>query len=387
MKKLIPVLVITAMLVFSCQEEKKSEPVLNPDEYVIEVSGKGIFNGIRSQIYIDESRGRPFTLDTAMFVNEIATFKGILKEPRFVQLSINGVEGSLQFVLGPGLSKIEAYKDSLQTSVISGNDLNAGYMSYRSAYDELRKNSAKARRDAIRLRNSSDTTGYQSSYNTSVSLNAELEAFNDNYVLDHGDEEFALILLESEMKTRPGQELDLFLKKYEAVKQHLDKHSSYKRKQSRIERYIERLEAIAQVDIGNIAPDFTAPTPDGKTLSLSDIRGKATIIDFWASWCGPCRRENPNVVRIYNKYHDKGLEIISVSLDRHNMMNQWLEAIEKDKLNWHHVSNLKYFQDPIALTYNVSAIPATFILDEEGRIVAKKLRGKALEAQIASMLD
>ena len=387
MKKLIPILVFTILLVFSCQEEKKAEPVLSTDEYVIEVSGKDIFNGIRAQINISDGRGRPFTLDTAMFVNEMATFKGTLKEIRFVQLAINSVPGSFQFVLEPGISKIEVFKDSIQTSVISGNDINSAYMAYKTAFDDLRKRMAKVRRSTVQLRNSNDTTGYKASYDNLQNLTEELKAFNDNFILNNSEEEFSLILLESELKSKPSQDLELFLKKYEGVKQHLNKHHSYKRKQNRIDSYVERLESVALVDIGNIAPDFSGPTPEGKTISLNEIKGKATIIDFWASWCGPCRRENPNVVRIYNKYHEKGLEIISVSLDRHNMMQQWLDAIEKDKLNWHHVSNLRYFQDPIALKYNVSAIPATFILDEEGRIVAKKLRGKALEDQIASMLD
>ena len=155
----------------------------------------------------------------------------------------------------------------------------------------------------------------------------------------------------------------------------------------KIDAYIAQKEAQANLDIGKIAPNFSAPDPDGKIIALNDIKGKATIIDFWASWCGPCRRENPNVVKVYEKYHDKGLEIISVSLDRPNQQSRWLQAIEKDRLTWHHVSNLQYFNDPVARMYNISAIPATFILDADGRIVAKKLRGSALEEQIASMLN
>ncbi len=120
-------------------------------------------------------------------------------------------------------------------------------------------------------------------------------------------------------------------------------------------------------------------------MALNDIKGKATLIDFWAAWCRPCRAENPNVVRVYNKYHDKGLSIIGVSLDK--TAEAWKKAIEEDKLDWHHVSNVAYFNDAIAKQYNVDAIPATFLLDENGVIVAKNLRGPALEARISELLN
>ena len=145
---------------------------------------------------------------------------------------------------------------------------------------------------------------------------------------------------------------------------------------------------INKVDItvGVKAPDFTAPNPEGKMLTLNKILGKVTILDFWASWCKPCRVENPNFVRIFNKYHEKGLEIISVSLDREGQKSAWVSAIEKDNLDWYNVSNLKFWQDPIAQLYNISSIPATFVLDSEGKILATRLRGQALEAKIAELL-
>ena len=117
------------------------------------------------------------------------------------------------------------------------------------------------------------------------------------------------------------------------------------------------------------------------------MKGKVTIIDFWAAWCGPCRRENPNVVKTYKKYHEKGLEIISVSLDKPGEKDRWLKAIKDDNLTWHHVSNLKYFNDPVARLYNIRSIPSTYILDEDGKIVAKNLRGARLEAKIKELLD
>ncbi len=137
-------------------------------------------------------------------------------------------------------------------------------------------------------------------------------------------------------------------------------------------------------DIGDEVADFTGPTPDGQTLSLKKSLGKYTILDFWASWCRPCRVENPNVVRVYNKYHDKGLEIISISLDKD--ANKWKQAIANDGLTWKHVSHLKFWQEPIAKRFGVRSIPVTYLLDENGVIIAKNLRGQALADKLEELL-
>lgn len=147
----------------------------------------------------------------------------------------------------------------------------------------------------------------------------------------------------------------------------------------------ERLKPLRSTAIGQIAPDISLPTPNGSSQSLSSLRGKYVLIDFWASWCGPCRVENPNVVKMYNKYKDKGFEIFGVSLDQSR--EKWLAAIEKDKLTWPHVSDLKGWESSAAQLYNVTAIPQTVLVDPEGKIIAKGLRGAELEAKLATLLQ
>jgi peroxiredoxin len=145
--------------------------------------------------------------------------------------------------------------------------------------------------------------------------------------------------------------------------------------------YIKRIKGVA---VGDEAPDFTLDNPEGTPVTLSSLRGKYVLIDFWASWCGPCRMENPNVVKMYNKYKDKGFAIYGVSLDKDK--NAWLAAIKKDGLTWTHGSDLKFWNSAVAQTYGVNAIPATYLLDKDGKVIAKNLRGPSLEAKLSELL-
>ena len=147
----------------------------------------------------------------------------------------------------------------------------------------------------------------------------------------------------------------------------------------------ERIERVKQTETGATLPNFELPDPEGKIISLESLRGKYVLVDFWASWCGPCVREIPNLKKAYSKYHDKGFEIISISLDNDN--DAWVNGIEKHELNWLNVSDLKAFNSPVAKQFAVSYVPHTFLLDPNGVIIAVDLREEALENKLAEVIQ
>ncbi len=170
------------------------------------------------------------------------------------------------------------------------------------------------------------------------------------------------------------------------LKPYLDALSPALRNTSPVKRVLARVEAGRKTAIGATAIDFTQNDVDGKPVTLSNFRGKYVLIDFWASWCGPCRQENPNVVKAYNKFKDKNFTIIGISLDRPNGKEAWLKAIKDDGLAWTQVSDLKFWQNEVAVAYGVRGIPQNYLIDPAGKIVASNLRGEALEKKLAELL-
>jgi peroxiredoxin len=153
---------------------------------------------------------------------------------------------------------------------------------------------------------------------------------------------------------------------------------------SQVEQMKKQMEAekkkAERLGIGQEAPEIALPNPEGDTIALSSLRGNYVLLDFWASWCKPCRVENPNLVKAYNKYNDKGFEIYQVSLDKKR--TSWKKAIKKDNLSWTHVSDLKFWNSSAARTYNIKSIPANFLLNKKGEIIDKDLRGEALQKKL-----
>lgn len=196
---------------------------------------------------------------------------------------------------------------------------------------------------------------------------------------------FNLAALTGLSSGNPTPNPDAFLAVFEAYKKNNPSDSKLQFWTQRSEQLLAEKKNQARLGEGGEAPEIALPDQNGNVIKLSSLRGKVVLIDFWASWCGPCRMENPNVVRVYKQYKDKGFEILGVSLDRDKQA--WLDAIAKDGLTWKHVSDLKYWQSEAAKTYNVTGIPLTVLIDKDGKIIAKNLRGPALEAKLKQLFN
>lgn len=321
--------------------------------------------------------------DTTSVKNGAFTFKGTVEKPDLKLLYVETIRGNLPFILGNETMNMTVYKDSISLSKIEGSPENVvvqdyfeGVMKFKEMNDSLRKQYQEARVKK-------DTAFMKGFFTKLQDLKEQNNAYNLDFIENHKSNLFAVVLLENLYNGRVVDD--------EKVSDIFNTLSPDLQASIAGQRIKEKVDAVMATKEGAVAPNFTAQNPEGKSITLNDIRGKVTIVDFWAAWCGPCRKENPNMVKLYKKYHDKGLEIIGISLDgrprQRKAKEAWVKAIETDSLPWYQVSNLKGFRGPIAKQYNIQSIPATFVLDSDGKIVAKKLRGKDLENKIAELLD
>lgn len=368
MKQAVALVFIT-ILAFSCKE-----PAAGGYQITGVIAGD---LADTTKVYLRKSDAdlQPAESDSTMLSQGGFSFTGAIEEPELHYIFIEGARGGIPLILEDGEVKITAHKDSLNAAVVSGTPQNEAYAEFLEGSRVLakRRNSINAEmRSAMMTQDSANMNSLRDEF---FELQEEGLTFEKTFVESHPDAVISSLVINRMMQMRslPVHEIEAL---YAGLSEEIQ--------QTRIGQSIAgKLESAKRTAIGSRAPDFSAPTPEGQPLSLNEVLGKVTLVDFWAAWCRPCRAENPNVVRVYQKYKDKGLSILGVSLDRN--ADAWKKAIEDDGLTWQHVSNVRYF-DEIAELYNVTAIPASFILDADGVIVAKNLRGEALEAKIAELL-
>ena len=365
------------LLIFGCESKNSSAK-----EYVIKGQAEGIYNGVRVYLKTSEGGQNSRVTDTAIVVNEFFEFKGTIEAPQMRILTVNGIAGQTALVLEPGETQAVIYKDSIYKSIAKGGDNNRVFMDYKKGYQLIIDKISRLQKDYMLSMDDPDAVSEIQKRNKS--MRSELKDYGLNFIKSNSGSDFSLILLDV-ITEQKGFNAALAQEVFKNMPIALLKKPYNKNLTQKIYFKIQNEVNKVEIKVGTKAADFTAPNPEGEMLTLSKILGEVTILDFWASWCKPCRVENPNFVRIYNKYHEKGLEIISVSLDREGQKSAWVSAIEKDNLDWYNVSNLKFWLDPIAQLYNISSIPATFVLDSEGKILATRLRGQQLEAKIAEL--
>ena len=377
--QIISILVIALLL--GCKPSTSN----SEGTYEVFVKADGVYDGLRAYLIKTENGRNKIKTDTAIVFNGAFRFKGQIKGAEMRALTIDGVRGQTSVFIEPGKINIEIYKDSIHKSKVEGTYNNEVFNDYKNKYQE--KIEAIEAVKAVFLSSEKDSEGLKALQKKGDSLRAQLKNFGYEFIQENNDSDFSLFILEG-LTSQKGFDLELASKAYKSIETSIKtKNETNQLISNRIKEKIESNPNKSKIKIGMKAPDFTAPNPQGEQITLSKINGKVIIVDFWASWCKPCRIENPNLVKLYDTYHSKGLEIISVSLERGDQKAFWIEAIKKDQLSWYNVSNLKFWQDPIAQAYSVNSIPATFILDENGTVIAERLRGAELEAKIKSLLE
>ena len=375
------IFIISIALLFSCKPSTSNSDT----EYEVIVKADGVYDGLRAYLLKTENGRNRTATDTAIVFNGGFRFKGDIKGAEMRAITIDGVRGQTSIFIEPGIINVEIYKDSIHTSKVEGTYNNSVFNDYKNKYQE--KIEAVETVNAEFLNSKQDVEVLKKLQSKRDSLRSQLKNFGYEFIETNNNSDFSLYILDG-LTNQKGFDLELADSAFKTIKTSIKtKNESNQLISNRIKQKIESSPNKGKIKIGMQAPDFSAPNPEGKQVTLSDIKGKVTIVDFWASWCKPCRIENPNLVKLYDKYHSKGLEIISVSLERGNQKAFWIEAIKKDQLSWYNVSNLKFWQDPIAKAYSVNSIPATFILDENGVLIAERLRGTELEAKIKSLLE
>lgn len=343
------------------------------------VTIRGTISGVEEakEIYLFKVTDKVIPFDTAE-VNSSGDFEMIsqVDEIGFYRLGFSQNQNYLSMVISPDdeISVAGNYGGLEGKADVEGSEETLVLQEYFASQSKFQNTMDSLRREMQYAQQNQNTINYRNALIQARMLEQSNEMQIKEFLKANSDQVAALAAL---THLSPEKDFELFDEVLNELQPKLESNPIY----SKLKKQVSNL---AQTQVGAEAPDISMDGIDGEPIKLSSFRGKFVLIDFWASWCKPCRIENPNVVRMYNEYKDKDFEIYGVSLDEER--NKWLQAIEQDGIKWVQVSDLKGWNNEAAQTYNVNSIPETVLLNPEGEIIARGLRGRDLEEKLKELL-
>jgi peroxiredoxin len=334
-------------------------------------------------IYIRMRKNGENAIDSTQLKDGKFSFSGTLEEPVLASLML--VQKSAEKPVSMGRDMLAVYldngtinintTDSISKATVTGSKADEDYKKLQELLKEVNNKGQALQLEYRELYQKKDTAAMKKLEASYDALEAEEKKIESDFLEKNTASPIALYVLNqvAGYELKPNEVSPLFRKLSKEAK------NSPSGKE-----FAKRLESARKTAVGESAIDFSQADANGKDISLASFRGKYVLVDFWASWCGPCRAENPNVVKAYDKFKSKGFEILGVSLD--DKKDKWLAAVDADKLTWQHVSDLKGWKNAAAELYGVRAIPQNVLIDPKGKIIAKNLRGEDLEKKLGEIL-
>jgi peroxiredoxin len=367
MKRLLSTVIVIAVLfsVLSCNKKKT-------EGYTINGSIAGADTG---WLFLKKrEEGKMITADSVQIKDGKFIFMGKVEMPEMYYLKINNKDGALPFFIENSAISMKVFADSIEKSEVTGSATHDLYLTYEKKESSIDIKMEELYGNLLKAKEAKDTVAIKASNSAMDSLQNALPLITKDFAMQNVKSVIAPYVI-------LGMAWAYTLDDIRAFNKAMDSSIA---KSNYTKALAERETILTKVQPGQLAPEFIMNDTLGKPVSLSSFKGKVVLIDFWASWCRPCRAENPNVVDAFKKFGSKGFTVLGVSLDTDK--SKWEAAIAKDGLTWTHVSDLARWQNAAAKQYGVMSIPANFLVDKDGKIIASGLHGEALAKKLEEVL-